>query len=219
MNKSDYIILFKLATRSRPNNALRCLDTLYAHKSENPNFKVLVTIDNDDPTITHEFLGKLRTYPNLIIHRGDHANKVEAFNSGVDSVLWDIIVCLSDDMVVIKKDFDEVIRSKFTDLNMVLHTPDGANNTLLTISILGRYAYNYDGYIYHPSYEGLYCDDEAMNVAMKRNHLIFCDTQLIQHIHPNYGQAERDLQYCRYDKTEQKDRLNYEKRKEQNFYL
>lgn len=217
--ESDLKILFKLTTRSRPNNALRCLDSVYANLSDNTSYEVCVSIDNDDPTVSVEFLEKLKTYNKLSIKRGDSINKIDAFNRDIKDFTFDIIVCLSDDMVVITKDFDNIIRNHFDSLDTLLHTPDGVNETLLTISIMGYDYYKKDNYIYHPSYEGLFCDNEAMEVGILRDKLKFCKTQIIKHIHPNYGQAPRDMQYLRYDKLENKDRLNYQNRKQNNFYL
>lgn len=228
MQVSTLKILFKLTTRSRPANALRCLESLYANKSDNPSFNVCVTLDEDDPTVTHDFLEQLFSFDKCYFRKGISANKVAAFNRDVDGFIWDIIVCLSDDMVVVHKDFDEVIREQFCEkhpencsvilnLDTLLHTPDGVNESLLTISIMGYDYYKRDGYIYHPSYIGLFCDNEAMIVGMRRDKLKFCKTQLIKHIHPNYGQAPRDMQYIMYDGTESQDRLNFQKREREGF--
>lgn len=214
-------ILFKLTTRERPERALQCLDAFYSKMSINPNYLTRVTLDTDDKSCNNtDFLSKLVEYPKLSYYLGFSKNKVDAINRDVKDCPWDILINISDDQIFHTENFDQIIREQFQDtLDQVLHVPDNHNPELLTMSIIGRDYYNRDGYVYHPSYVGLYCDNEAQQVANLRGKLVKLNQNLFNHNHPNYGIVERDDQYKRYDHWEGMDKRNFEKRLRNNFGL
>ncbi|MFK5283673.1 hypothetical protein ACI3PL_29270, partial [Lacticaseibacillus paracasei] len=69
-----------------------------------------------------------------------------------------------------KTGFDELLRAYFLqffrDFDGVLHLPDGKiKHELCTYSIMGRAYFERFGYIYHPDYTSLWCDNEFTEVA------------------------------------------------------
>jgi len=75
------------------------------------------------------------------------------------------VICASDDMVPKAWGWDNEIaiamNQHFPDLDGCVHFNDGnTDGELITFSILGKRLYERFGYIYHPDYKSLYCDNE-----------------------------------------------------------
>ncbi len=87
--------------------------------------------------------------------------------------------------------------------------------SVLSLGWLERY-----GYIYHPSYQSFYCDEEFTRVAQRQN-LLRCvprQEMLIEHNHPAWnGTMKADSVYAEADKTYPQDWQNYKRRKAHSF--
>jgi hypothetical protein len=147
-------LLFKYTTRSRRSNFLRGIDSIIDNLADKENYHIYTTFDVDDD--------KMRPLPEI---KGNHTyiagtskSKVDAINRDMDFINsqydWDILINMSDDVVFTEKGFDDIIRKEFmsygledkeaiylldrTDLDQVLHYPDGNRADLLTVSIIGK---------------------------------------------------------------------------------
>lgn len=214
-------IIFKLSTRSRPDKARRAIDNIIG-LVEDPNYKILVTLDLDDSTMR----GFTYEHEKVILFWGYSNNKIHAFNRTISFVKeWDILVSMSDDMVFYKKGFDNDIREAFNgNFDQFIHFNDGFQaSNVCTMSILGRDYYNRDGYVYHPSYKSLWCDVEATEVAKMRGCYKYMgdDNIIFKHHHPAWGLAENDAQYLKQNSSEQSshDYCNYVDRRNIRFGL
>lgn len=230
MNETKFI-LYKLATRGRPERFAQTIDSIVSN-SNDTNFLVLVSIDEDDVTMQKYIedvdLGLGFPHLNVVVVNGRSKNKIDAINRDIEKVSerwkmqWDILVNISDDMLITSNMFDIVVRSAFSETtDLFLHLPDGFVNEILpTMSIMGVDYYKRFGYIYHPSYESVYCDNEAMDVSKMLNKHVYIDAKLFTHNHPaNVGRHLWDAQYERTESQElhTKDCLNYNQRKQNNF--
>lgn len=229
----DLFILYKLATRGRPERFAETLDSIISNSS-NANYLVLVSIDEDDESmqkyIDDKELGLGYPHLNVVVVNGISKNKIDAINRDIERVTekwnikWDILVNISDDMLITSNQFDSVVRSAFTETtDLFLHLPDGyRNESIPTMSIMGVNYYNRFGYVYHHDYESVYCDNEAMDVAKKLNRYIYINQKLFTHEHPsNIGRHIWDAQYEKNEAIEvhTKDCLLYGDRKQNNFFL
>lgn len=217
------MILYKLATRSRPQRFKETLNSIINNSSNN-NYMVLVSIDNDDESM--QLVSKEIDHPNVVFISGLSYNKIHAINRDVEKASdyadWDILVNVSDDMLITSKDFDKVVRSAFIETTDVfLHLPDGfTNEKLPTMSIMGKEYYERFNFIYHPSYKSVWCDNEAMDVAKKTLCYRYIAQQVFVHNHPaNIGNVVWDEQYARTEayQMHHDDNMNYETRKLQGF--
>lgn len=218
-------ILYKLTSRSRPENCLRALNSIIDNVV-NPDYMVLISLDKDDALIEKYMDLLFPLHVTTFVEGGTSRNKVDAINRDVEKFkVFDILVNVSDDQIFTLKGFDERIRSyarHYADTDFFLHFPDSNHkpwDALCTLSIIGRKYYERDGYIYHPSYESVYCDNEAQEVAKRRNRYMFCPEYIFDHLHCAYGKAPIDAQY---KKTEslaihRKDKMNFERRKRVGF--
>ena len=225
-------ILYKLTTRSRPEWCKRAIKSILDNEVDD-NRLILVSLDSDDPTMTTPEIMEWLSENGCHICYGRSKNKIDAINRDVDKVSefydWDILVNVSDDQVFIDKGFDNIIRDEITidipqnemfslkSTNQVLHFPDGNRSDLMTMSIIGRHYYERDGYIYHPTYISVYCDDEAQEVAKQRGCYKFVDKNIFQHLHPAYGTAIFDEQYAKNESYYVADKANFELRKHNGF--
>ncbi len=215
-------ILYKLTSRSRPERCKETIASIVGNSSADKEYLILLSCDEDDETMK-DFSYDYYTDGRLVIKKGFSKNKIDAINRDVQEFEWDwdILVNVSDDMII-EKGFDSVVRAAFAEtLDLFLHLPDGyANERLASMSIMGRDYYNRFGYIYHPSYESVYCDNEAMDVAKMLHKYVYVNTHVFKHIHPaNVGAHLMDAQYMKTEAHDVhgRDCVNYQKRKETNF--
>jgi hypothetical protein len=87
------------------------------------------------------------------------------------------------------------------------------------MSILGRQYFERFGYIYHPDYISLYCDNEQMDVAKLLGCYKYINKNIFHHLHPAYGKAEYDMQYNHTESFSNADHITYFRRRANNFDL
>jgi hypothetical protein len=181
----------------------------------------------NNPNTIKKITEYVQKYPNQIVVKfGTSKNKIDAINRDVNEIKekfnFDILVNFSDDMEFIQHSFDNVIRNKFfvhfSDLDGNVHFNDGfTNDTLSTMSIIGRKYYDRFNYIYHPSYISLWCDNEYTQVAKKNNKLLYFEDRIFRHNHPSNVGGFIDEQYIKTESFSEIDRQNYEQRLNNNF--
>jgi hypothetical protein len=197
-------ILYKLTSRQRPDNLKRTLLNIQ-EMATNPDYLICLTLDEDDKTVNNvEFTDWLNQNFGLELHYffGRSKNKIDAINRDLEHFTnFDILVNVSDDQVFTVKGFDQKIIDAFQFANgtdLYLHFRDTNHDpidALCTLSIIGRDYFKRDGYIYHPSYKSVWCDNESMQVAKNRNCYRFIPDVIFEHLHPAYGKAQTDSQY------------------------
>lgn len=214
------MILFKVTSRSRPEKLVRTIENILNHVTET-DFLIMCTLDEDDLSLV-PIREKLAAYPNTVCHYGTSRSKVDAINRDMDKAPdnWSILVNVSDDQVFLIKGFDRMIKEEVGKAggDCFLHFPDSnAKHHLATMSIMDRKYYNRDGYIYHNSYQSLWCDNEAQAVAKQRGRYFFIPKQIFDHLHPAYKKAEWDPQYHKTESFYTEDRNNFRDRESKNF--
>lgn len=212
-------ITYSFASRSRPQKFFAALDTI-REMSASDNYEVIAKLDRDDViTNHHDYICMFVDYPELKVKWGYSKNKVHAINRDLEGATGDIICCHSDDMVFIKKGFDNIIRREM-EKDIYLHFPDGhANERLSTYSIMHIDYYKRFNYIYFPQYKSLWCDNEQMAVAKRLGRYKYVDEQIFEHRHPAWGLAEKDAQYRKTEKFNILDKATFQRRQKINFGL
>jgi len=224
-------ILVKFPTRSRPDKFLSTLKGYIDNTYDESNIDYLITLDSDDPSMNDDVLKSINALSkNITINHGTSTSKIHAVNRGLELYKkhWDIIVLASDDMVCMRKHWDDIIirnmKSFYSDTDGTLWFWDGDINTkkngLCTMNIMGRKYYDRFGYLYHPSYISLWCDNEYTDVAMQLNKMVFIDDVLFKHIHfSNTPGMRPDALMQKTQSYFMRDKENYYKRKQINFGL
>lgn len=215
-------ILYKFATRSRPHKFFEALDNIQKY-SEHDNYMVLVTADWDDELMFNdEIIARVKTYEKVQILFGSSKNKIDAINRDMPLFQdWDILINMSDDMVFISYGYDKQIIKDFESfrtLDLLLHYPDQkAWFAVCTLAIMGKDYYNRFGYIYHPEYKSLYCDNEQMEVAKKLGRYKYIKKRLFNHNNPMHGLSPKDELHLKTIADYKDDKATFEKRKLENF--
>lgn len=225
-------ILFKYASRSRPEKFFEGLHNIIDMAADKENFTVFCCLDANDQSMFGEGMRMDRVkaglealkegHERLYLDVGQSDSKVHAINRPLPSnIPWDILVNFSDDMRFTVFGYDEIIRDaiKHYGPDVFLHYPDStAKHILPTMSIMDRTYFERDGYIYHPSYKSLWCDNEAIDVARMRGRYRFIEQQIFDHYHPAYGMVPWDEQYRRQQGLWEEDYQNYLNRQSKRFY-
>jgi hypothetical protein len=187
-------ILFKYPSRGRPKVFKELLNRYYDYLSGDIEFEFCISIDADDMTMNNpKILSYLESKPNLTFHIGNSKSKVEAINADLEDKVFDILFLVSDDMVPVVKGFDKIIvkqmKKHFPYLDGCLHFNDGlVGPRLCTLSIMGKKMYDMFGYIYHPDYISLFCDNEFHIISNALKRYVYIDQVIVQHqwALPNY---------------------------------
>lgn len=217
--------LFKYPTRNRPNWFMQTLKTYYSMLSRKNPYRFLITLDEDDETMNNnEMRIFMDGFPNLVYKYGDYETKIEAINADMEGEEFDILFLVSDDMIPIVCNFDNIIAERmkrhFPNLDGALHFPDGfcneSKDSAITLSIMGKKLYDRFGYIYHPDYKSFFCDTEFRDVVYRMNKAIYIPKVIVNHQWK--GQAnKRDTMYIRNTELGRDDRQTYKRRKAMGF--
>ena len=218
--------LFKFPSRGRPERFFKSLDSIVNNVSDVDYYHVACTLDSDDLTMNNpEVIKRIEGYKNVSIQWGTSKSKIDAVNSRMPDIPFDILINQSDDMVFTTFGFDAMIgidmMQHFPDMDGLLHYPDqDAKQALATMYIAGRKWWEFRGKnIYHPSYQSLWCDNEEMLVAQMLGKYKYLGYQINVHLNPAYGHLPKDEKFLHDQSLWNVDEENYKKRKAINFEL
>ena len=222
-------ILIKYPTRSRPDQFVKTLHLYHSMLADKVNTRILVTVDANDRTMWDFWKREGKdplVYPDTrepidfgTPHFG--TGKIKAINHDMNkSGEWDIALLASDDMIPQMAGYDDLIREAFNDnLDRFLWIADGRQDRIPTIACMGRTYFDRFGYLYHPSYQSLWCDNEQGDVA-ERDEVVIKAPCWIRNESPDWGGSQKnDALYRKNNGWYKVDRRNYERRKAQGFPL
>ena len=188
-------LLIQFPTYARPEKFLRVLNKYVETVSNHNTVFFNINCDAADLTMTNAYIQErikfiLGKIPNVdgVINYDQNTTKISAINDHVEEQEFDIVVCASDDMVPKAWGWDNEIaiamQEHFPNLDGCVHFNDGnTDGKLITFSILGKELYNHFGYIYHPDYKSLYCDDEFTQEVRAMGKEKYINKVIISHEH------------------------------------
>jgi hypothetical protein len=217
-------ICYIFASRSRPDKFFAGLDNI-CQLSASQDYFVIAKLDEDDTAMNiPPVWERLQSYPEVTVKWGHSKSKIHAINRSLEDIPpFDILINFSDDMRFTVQGFDDIIREDmkkfFPDGDGVLSYPDGyAPPDLCTMSIMGKKYFDRFGYVYHPAYNSLWCDNEFSQIAIDSGKYQYINNHILEHMHYAPGKTNKDALYCRND-TYHADKQVYEARKLKNFDL
>lgn len=183
-------LLVKFPTRQRHDLFFRTLSQYIALSQA--DITVLASLDFDDPSMANQHVRhRLDDLGSRVKYAFGHSkNKVDAINRDMQllqpaGIEWDVCCLASDDMIPVVYGYDKTILEDaarlMPDLDGVLWYPDGRRTDLVTLAVIGRKWYERKGYIYHPSFESLWCDDWMHYEASREGKLHKLDQVIIKH--------------------------------------
>jgi hypothetical protein len=219
------LIHYNFATKNRPQKMAEAINTII-DLSADKNYTIGLTIDDDDSTtLNSQQLAdilqsdQIKVMVNVKVNHGRSSSKVHAINRGMAGWSGDIVVNMSDDMRFIKQGFDaDIIEAFQIESDQFIHFPDGRVNKILpTMSIMGRSYYERFNYIYHPDYNSLWCDNEAMDVAQQLGRYKYIDLQIFSHEHPAWTGEPADALLMHTESFFETDQETYQRRSKLGF--
>lgn len=212
-------ILLKYPTRQRP-DLFRSTLREYIDTANGP-MAIVVTIDQDDRTMNHHEMHAWILAQGASYHVNPRRGKITAINAHIPADGWDILVLASDDHLPEKMGWDTAIKEDMpADLDAMLWYKEIKQDRICLMPILGKTYYDRFGYIYHPEYISLWCDNEQTEVAKRLGKLIQSDVELFRNESPDWGgTVRRDHLYRVNNNYFHKDHTTYRRRERRNFDL
>lgn len=213
-------LLFKYASMGRPELFKQTLQKYYSMLSNQHPFEFIITLNEDDLTMNTEDVKQfLHSFSNLKFKYGKYSTKIEAINADMENADFDILIVISDDMIPIVLNFDDVIvrdmKQHFPNLDGALHYNDSIQNeNFITQTIMGKKLYDYFGYIYNPIYKSFSCDCEFTDIVRIRNKVVYIPKMIIKHEHKG---DDADNTYRKNSSFLKRDQMIYLNRKAQGF--
>ena len=159
----------------------------------------------------------------LSYHFGWSWTKVQAINANMAGRWADVLLVASDDMNPQVKGYDDrifsVFAERFPDYRGAIRFYDEfREGDLMTYPVIGWPLYEAFGYIFHPKYRSVYCDNEQTEVCKALNCFAIEPDCLLRHEWPP---SHRDLLYHRNESRlfRRWDSAVYEKRQANGFDL
>jgi len=217
------MILVKFPSRERAHKWFLVING-YIQKQTTNDVKYLITLDQNDNLLLAytNYCETLKSQGvNIEYIVGQSNSKIHACNRDMDkSGDWDIVVLGSDDMICQYEGWDNVLINEMgEDTDRVLYHPDGFTQ-LNTMCVMGKYYYKRFNYIYHHDYISLWADNEYQEVSRILGKEVKYDTVLFKHEHfSNMSSVRKDALMTKNESFYHRDKLTYDKRKEQNFNL
>lgn len=226
-------LLVQFPTYARPKKFIDVFMRYVETCSQNHEIFFNINCDASDLTMTNKdvvnqihYLLNFKDNVNGNVWFDKNTNKISAINDHIEGRDFDVVICASDDMIPQENNWDDIIakdmQKYFPNFNGALHYFDGyQTKSLITLSILGVELYNHFGYIYHPDYKSLYCDNEFTHSVYRIGRVKYIDRLIIKHEH--YGEqnnsnsgdfdlsAQKTLMFAR------RDQQVFERRKELGF--
>lgn len=189
--------LIQFPTYKRPAKFLACFEK-YVQKASGKHdiFFNINCDDGDEQCASPQFVEYV---DDILIDRGlenirGHVNfdkntdKISAINSHIDPDTFDILMVASDDMIPVLDGWDDHIARAmekfFPNLDGALHFDDSYTaDKLITLSIMGVALYKTFGYVYHPDYKSLYCDNEFTREVKRMGKYAYVGECIIRHEH------------------------------------
>lgn len=224
VKQSRKTILMKVTSRQRPQILLETVRK-YIEKAANTQDMVwLFSFDEDDEAYRKmefslaliDLIQPTGQGDKSLVVIGKSTGKIDAINRDVNNFpyAWDILLNISDDQRPIVTGYDDIIRRTMPDdLDASLWFNDGQPR-INTQEIQGRAYYERFGWIYHPDFKSLFCDNLATDMAIRLGKCMRSSLQIIKHHHPAWGGTESfksDDLYKRNDKFWEQDQATFER--------
>ena len=185
-------IIYKFPSRGRPNKFKDVLDKSIAFQSKKHHVRYVITMDTDDATMNNQ---EMRDYfknlkdnfgVDIVYHYGDSKSKIEACNANLENESGDAVILVSDDMVPVSQDWDDIIVEVMDHHGYDIGVKfwDGLRpkqDPLMTLPVMGWKLYEAIGHLYHPSYTSLYSDNEMTQVCSMLGKFVRVDYCIFQH--------------------------------------
>ena len=185
-------LVVKFPTRNRPEKFKTVFTRYLTFLSGKHTVQFVISMDKDDSSMNCRSIKRwLNTRAkNALVswNYGQSKSKIEACNADLENVEGDVLLLASDDMVPIRQGYDQIIfdvfAEKFPNFDGAVRFWDGKrkrSDPLMTLPVIGLPLYRQFGYVYHPAYRSVYCDNEQTEVFSNMAKLVIDPRCIIEH--------------------------------------
>ncbi len=193
-------ILFKFPTRGRPVWFLKTLHLWLHLMSGKYDCDFLIAMDVDDPTMNNDLIRDCIAQMDDSYSRAKvdyyykkHDGLVDAINTAISSRDFDIVMCISDDVIPTQANYDirlvECMEESWPELDGAIYFYDGNRKSSywVTIPIMGKALYRERGYFLDPYYKSGCADRDLTIVLRGTDKLKYYGDVLFRHTWKMYG--------------------------------
>jgi hypothetical protein len=181
-------------SRGRIVQAENAIEEWLVAASGHHDIEYILSVDDDDDVAGYRTMAERRGV-GLIV--GRNRSIVDAVNRAAAKATGDMFIVVSDDFGC-PAGWDEVLAEILgdqRDVAVLVH--DGMDARILTLPIVGRELYERLGYVYHPDYISMFCDDDLTETARGDGKLIDARHVVFPHRHFTVGGLHFDATYAR----------------------
>lgn len=214
-------LLIKYATRGRPALFFSTLERLRGLAITQP--KIVVSMDRSDMLMnSNKIRAALDQMPDVTYHYGESKTKVQAINADIAADGWGVMLVASDDHIPVVQGYDKIIldhmAEHFPDTDGSLWFDDVRQPAINFVPIIGKAYYDRYGYVYHPEYISLWCDNEQTEVGLRDGKLKKCQGEIFRNESPDWGGSHKvDTLYRKNNSFFKIDEATFWRRKALNF--
>lgn len=174
------------ATR-RPEAAKKCQQLWLGRADNSANIEIITCVDHDDEA------GKA-AFPDALI--SNENTVVAAWNKAAEEATGDVLIALDDDWQPAHA-WDQIIESYMSNGADILHVGDKhRKDELICHPIVSKRFYESMGYLWHPSFKSVYCDNWFTEVAKRWGYVDATKEGKVDlgflHANPSQGYGEED---------------------------
>ena len=181
-------------SRGRLERAAQAIEEWTARRSGAHAVEHILSVDTDDDVAGYRRLADA-TGVQLVVN----ANRsiVDAVNAAARASTGDVLIVVSDDFGC-PDGWDRALAQVLGDRrDMAVLVHDGIDGRIMTLPILGRALYETLGYVYHPAYVSMFCDDDLTQTAAAMGKLVDARQLVFPHRHYTVGSSALDATYAR----------------------
>jgi len=220
-------ILFKFPSRGRPVWFVKTLHLWLHLMSGKYDCDFLIAMDIDDETMNNDLIrdtivqfDESYSRANVDYYYKQHLGTVDASNTAIAGRDFDIVMCIADDVIPTKANYDEILVDRMTelwpDLDGAIYFDDGCRKgDWATIPAMGKALFVQRGHFWDPYFITGGADRDLTIVLRGQGKLKYVREVLFRHTWKRYG---LDNTYARAKKTKNEDWCRYVKRREAGYY-
>lgn len=178
----------------RPNVFIRTINQWHSQAADKSQLEWILCLDSDDAA-SLSLIPAVPEFVRLGVQSDLPSDCVKAWNFAASMATGRVLIAVSDDFVAPPRwdqQLLEVGLGRWIDQEAVIQVDDGQAARLVTLPIVTRRRYDRYGYLFHPSYQSMYADDELTAVAVRDGILFGAPEVLFQHRHWNSGGRTKD---------------------------
>lgn len=205
-------------SRQRFHQCQNTLENWFFKTSLSYGIQWIISVDESDPQLNDyknmSLCGPRMSVVTVLVN--DNHSAIEAINNAAKIATGDLLMVISDDFDC-EPQWDLKLMDELSGKSdFVLKTDDEYQPTLVSLPIMDRIFYERYGYIYHPDYLHMFCDQEMTAIALMTGKYLK-STLKFPHHHYTTGKTEKDEINVKNDMTWKQGQRLFDRHLENNF--